>query len=425
MYYDPTGHFGVFGMEFGNPVDGFRELFLTTEEEREQTFETIRQYGGNDGYTNFVSNMGAGLAEVGDAFKDPVAQWEENNQTVIKPFITETLGIKEDSKVYKGIKYVGTKSEAVSVYSVNMVKGIGALGAKGVETGIYNDLNRIYAVGNMFGLVDDNTYAQVNYKVQENNQFWASLPSNMINGIGNDIRTTINGEKARNFFLNPDASLQNNVEYFSASTNTVMTGIAAAKMASTLGKVGTAGYTAYKTAMQNSSVLAADTGMGVTLNASTKAQVIANAMKQGVKAGYSVIKRPSTSTRIVGDSGQSKVYRVIRPDENPSVGLVAKKPNRGMTTTGHVVSGSRNKGSQFISTTTDINVANKWANKSGNRIVEIDLGKLPDNAKVYDLSTDIGRTTYIKGSTANRLAKASSEVLVEGTIPSEAIQVIR
>ena len=295
-YYDPTGHVRILGMEFGNPVDGFRELFLTTQYEREQTFEIIRQYGGDDGYTNFVSNMGAGLAEVGDAFKDPVAQWEENNQTVIKPFITETLGIKEDSKVYKGIKYVGTKAEAVSVYSVNMVKGIGALGAKGVETGIYNDLNRIYAVGNMFGLVDDNTYAKVNYKVQENNQFWASLPSNMINGIGSDIRTTFNGEKARNFFLNPDASLQDNVDYFSASTNTVMTGIAAAKMASTLGKVGTAGYTAYKTAMQNSSVLVADTGMGVTLNASTKAQVIANAMKQGVKAGYAAIKTGGKTT---------------------------------------------------------------------------------------------------------------------------------
>jgi uncharacterized protein RhaS with RHS repeats len=133
----------------------------------------------------------------------------------------------------------------------------------------------------------------------------------------------------------------------------------------------------------------------------------------------------STSTRIVGDPGQDKVYRVIRPEENPAAGLVAKNPNRGMTTTGHVVSGSRNKGSQFISTTTDINVANKWADQTGNRIVEIDLGKLPDSAKVYDLSTDVGRTTHIKGSTANRLAKSSSEVLIEGGVPSEAIQIIR
>ncbi|MBN1051973.1 hypothetical protein DV092_07850 [Clostridium botulinum] len=96
-----------------------------------------------------------------------------------------------------------------------------------------------------------------------------------------------------------------------------------------------------------------------------------------------------------------------------------------MTTTGHVTSGSRNKGSQFISTTTNIDVANTWADKTGNRIVEIDLSKLPTQAKVYDLSTNLGRSTHIKGSTANRLAKASSEVLVEGTIPSNAINVIR
>ena len=54
--------------------------------------------------------------------------------------------------------------------------------------------------------------------------------------------------------------------------------------------------------------------------------------------------------RIVGENEQSIVYRVIRADENPLEGLVAKKPQRGMTVEGHVISGSRNKGSQFIST---------------------------------------------------------------------------
>jgi hypothetical protein len=378
----------------------------------------------NDSVAGFVTDLCAGFAEVGDAFKDPVAQWEENNQTILKPFVTDTLGVEEDSGLYKAIKYVGIKSESASVYSLNMLKGLTMIGAKSVETTYYNNVEPLYSFGNMLGVVDDNTYLQVQNKIQQNNQFWNSLPGNMLNGIGKDIRTTFNGKKAYNFFFNPDASLKDNVEYFSASTNTAFTFIAAAKVATAVGKAGVSGFTAYRTAMQNSSVLAVDTGMGV-VNVGSKSQVFVNAMKEGFKAGYSTFKRPSTSTRIVGDSGQSKVYRVIRPDENPSVGLVAKKPNRGMTTTGHVVSGSRNKGSQFISTTTDINVANKWANKSGNRIVEIDLGKLPDNAKVYDLSTDIGRTTHIKGSTANRLAKASSEVLVEGNIPSEAIQVIR
>ena len=60
-------------------------------------------------------------------------------------------------------------------------------------------------------------------------------------------------------------------------------------------------------------------------------------------------------------------------------GLTAKNPTRGMSIEGHIVSGSRNKGSQFISTTTDINVANKYALQDGCRIVEIDLNKLPSN----------------------------------------------
>ena len=132
-----------------------------------------------------------------------------------------------------------------------------------------------------------------------------------------------------------------------------------------------------------------------------------------------------TTTRKVGDSGQDFVYRVIRPEEDPTIGLVAKKPDRGMTTTGHVTSGSRNKGSQFISTTTKYDVANKWSEETGNRIVKIDLNQLPSENKVYDLSTDVGRSAHIKGSTANRLAKSSSEVLIEGKIPPSAIEVIK
>jgi len=42
--------------------------------------------------------------------------------------------------------------------------------------------------------------------------------------------------------LNSEASLQDHVEYFSASTITVMTGIAEVKLAGTLSKASTAGY---------------------------------------------------------------------------------------------------------------------------------------------------------------------------------------
>ena len=72
-------------------------------------------------------------------------------------------------------------------------------------------------------------------------------------------------------------------------------------------------------------------------------------------------------------------------------GLTAKNPTRGMSIEGHIVSGSRNKGSQFISTTTDINVANKYALQDGCRIC---------------------RNTYLKGVTAKNFAAKSSEVLL-------------
>lgn len=78
-----------------------------------------------------------------------------------------------------------------------------------------------------------------------------------------------------------------------------------------------------------------------------------------------------SNTVTVGENNQSIVYRVIRSDENSMNGLTAKNPTRGMSIEGHIVSGSRNKGSQFISTTTDINVANKYALQDGCRIVEI------------------------------------------------------
>ena len=126
----------------------------------------------------------------------------------------------------------------------------------------------------------------------------------------------------------------------------------------------------------------------------------------------------------VGDNNQTTVYRTLRDDESIVDGLVAKNPDRGMTMSGHISSGSRNNGSQFISTTTEINVAKKWASKDGKRVVSINLEMLPSNTKVYDVSTDIGRAKYLSGATANRLAKSSSEVLIEGYIPAEALELL-
>ncbi|HHW3172682.1 TPA: RHS repeat-associated core domain-containing protein, partial [Proteus mirabilis] len=112
-----------------------------------------------------------------------------------------------------------------------------------------------------------------------------------------------------------------------------------------------------------------------------------------------------------------KVYRVIRPDEDPLSGLFSLNPNNIKTVAGHVTSGSRSP-SQFISATKDLSIAERWAAKSGNRIVEIDLRKISGGA--IDISSPKG-LDLLGNQFARRLAKGSSEVLFDGPIPAGAI----
>ncbi len=157
-------------------------------------------------------------------------------------------------------------------------------------------------------------------------------------------------------------------------------------------------------------------------NSSDKASDTVKAQETtAVATAETPVSEGGSSSRTVGKN-QTTVYRVIRSDENPINGLSAKNPTRNMSVEGHIISGSRNKGSQYISTTTDINVAEYYASKDGCRIVEIDLNKLSSDVPIYDLSTDYGRNMYLKGITAHNFAKSSSEVLIEGYIPSEAIK---
>ena len=120
------------------------------------------------------------------------------------------------------------------------------------------------------------------------------------------------------------------------------------------------------------------------------------------------------------EGGSKTVFRVLRPDENPALGLFAKNPSASYSIEGHILNGSR-KGwaSQYISTTTDLSVAQKWAMKTGNRIVSIDLGAV--QGRVFDLSTEAGRSSLLKGITARNFARGSSEVLIQGSVPPIAV----
>ncbi|MBM9506142.1 DUF6531 domain-containing protein [Actinacidiphila acididurans] len=131
---------------------------------------------------------------------------------------------------------------------------------------------------------------------------------------------------------------------------------------------------------------------------------------------------PHTSTDPLGLTESCHiVYRNLRPDEDPRVGLVAKNPDATYTPAGHVLHGSRpNWRSQYISTTRSREVAlgPQW---TSGRVVAIDLSKIHDH-NIFDLSTDAGRAQHgIRGFTAINRTKSSMEVLITGHIPPEAI----
>ncbi len=116
------------------------------------------------------------------------------------------------------------------------------------------------------------------------------------------------------------------------------------------------------------------------------------------------------------------VYRVIRPDENPLVGLVAKNPNATYSAAYHVSRGST-AATQYISTTKNLKVAMKHAKRDGLRVVEIDLRKLGKD-QIIDLTKPAIRDALLKHPIPKNLATASREVLIQGSIPSRAVKTI-
>ncbi|WP_430931177.1 DUF6531 domain-containing protein [Saccharicrinis sp. 156] len=120
--------------------------------------------------------------------------------------------------------------------------------------------------------------------------------------------------------------------------------------------------------------------------------------------------------------GLEIIYRLLRSDEDPSKGLSAKKPNRGMTVHGHVSSGSRNKGSQFISTSKDPTyLADKW-HSPGQKMVAIDTDKLGPNVQIIDISTKEKAIASGVGSGSANIPAKSKEVLLVGEIPADAME---
>lgn len=121
-----------------------------------------------------------------------------------------------------------------------------------------------------------------------------------------------------------------------------------------------------------------------------------------------------------------ELWRILRPDEIPEVGLTAKNPQATKKVISHVNCGSR-KGyaSQYISTSASYKVAQYYKAKgekeglTGLRIAKIDLDALPKHCKLkmVDLTTKENRDKYLGKAVCKNYAKASCEVLLECDVP--------
>lgn len=113
------------------------------------------------------------------------------------------------------------------------------------------------------------------------------------------------------------------------------------------------------------------------------------------------------------------LYRILRADESCNVGLLAKDPSQSRTVNSHVLCGGTKRyeyKSQYISTTSSVEVANYYRNKFDPtlqlQIATIDMTKLHQACVVYDLTTEANRNVYLKGPRSKAYAKASCEVLL-------------
>lgn len=105
-------------------------------------------------------------------------------------------------------------------------------------------------------------------------------------------------------------------------------------------------------------------------------------------------------------------------------GIIPKNPTGDNTPLEHVLGDTD---TQYTSLTKDKKFAENWARRSGTDVVEIDLDKLSNNK--LDLTTGDGRKVHLGDASlgdpdivkANKYSKGAKELLVEGTIPNDAV----
>lgn len=116
------------------------------------------------------------------------------------------------------------------------------------------------------------------------------------------------------------------------------------------------------------------------------------------------------------------LYRLLRWDENPENGLIAKNPNSNVSIEEHVTNGSYGRASRYISCCRSLDAARSFASRSVTRpriIVEI----LTDANTVIDLTDEETRSMLVQNETGRNYARCFEEVLIEGYIPPECISI--
>ncbi|CAC5422586.1 unnamed protein product [Mytilus coruscus] len=129
-----------------------------------------------------------------------------------------------------------------------------------------------------------------------------------------------------------------------------------------------------------------------------------------------------------------KVYRLLRPDENPQFGLYAKNVNSIVTAAYHVAWGShyyKKMDSKYISTCLTYDNARlieKNNNQANGPIVSIDVTRAP--VIMYHVWNAIVRQQLVeKGDDAptvsnfKKFAEANNEVLLVGTVPPNCVTI--
>ena len=140
------------------------------------------------------------------------------------------------------------------------------------------------------------------------------------------------------------------------------------------------------------------------------------------------IRAQNNGQVVVGREGHSEVYRVIRPDElnNLHKGIIPKDITNTSATPENHVEDARKYKTTYNSTSVNMAESRRQADKTGNRIVAIDLNKLPDSQVIVDLSpNDTVRNKRLNGNEkAVFYAGNSSEVLIQGIIHPDAVRLL-